>query len=1114
MPRRDDIESILIIGSGPIVIGQACEFDYSGTQACRVLRAEGYRVILANSNPATIMTDPDVADSTYVEPLDAAVLASIIERERPDAVLPTLGGQTGLNLAMELVANGVLEATGTELIGADAAAIATAEDRQLFKQAMLEIGLDVPRSGIARNAEQAREVLRSVGLPVIVRPAYILGGRGAGIATTAEEFERVAAAGLDASPISEILVEESIVGWKEFELEVMRDRADNCVVVCSIENLDPMGVHTGDSITVAPSQTLSDPEYQRMRDAAFAVLRRVGVETGGSNVQFAVDPATGRQVVIEMNPRVSRSSALASKATGFPIAKIAARLAVGYTLDEIPNDITEVTPASFEPTLDYVVTKIPRWAFEKFQAASTELGTSMQSVGEVMAIGRTFCESLQKGLRSLEQGRLGLNADPAEAAYDRLGDADLMAAAAVPTPERIFQLEAVLRRGESVEDVHAATGVDRWFLDQIARICTERRTLETTEASAMSRATWRRAKRLGFSDAQLAHLWNTAPADVRAAREAAGVLPTFKTVDTCAAEFEATTPYHYSTYEDTDEIQPAQKPRVLILGSGPNRIGQGIEFDYCCVHAGQALRAAGYETVMVNCNPETVSTDYDTNDRLYFEPLTSEDVANVIAAEDPVGVIVSLGGQTPLALAAQLRPELVLGTPPASIEAAEDRERWNDLCARLGIPQPAGGAVTSRAEAFEVADRVGYPVLMRPSYVLGGRAMAIVYDEDQLAAAIDELADFGSLGREGGPASQRPVLVDRFLEDATEVDVDAVRDRTGEVQIGAVMEHVEEAGVHSGDSACTIPPTTLGDEVVAAICEHTRRIAAALDVNGLLNVQFAVRRDSGSPLRTPSRWGGAGPDDIFVIEANPRASRTVPFVAKATGVPLAMVAARVMVGATLAELRAEGMLPAASDGLPQTSDYVAVKEVVLPFNRFPEADAVLGPEMRSTGEVMALDVTPGLAFVKAQLAAGTRLPADGTVFMSMADRDKEAGLRAARIFNRLGYRLAATTGTAQFLRGGGVPVAVEVAKLGDAEGRHAVDLIEAGEIQLVINSPRGRGPRADGAHIRSAAGRAGLPLVTTGAAALAAAYGLRDLQGLDPTVRSLQEYHRSLRGAA
>ena len=1101
-------------GSGPIVIGQACEFDYSGTQACRVLRAEGFRVILVNSNPATIMTDPEVADATYVEPLDAAVVASIVERERPDALLPTLGGQTGLNLAMELVAGGVLEANGTELIGADAAAIATAEDRQLFKQAMLEIGLDVPRSGTARDADQAREVLRAVGLPVIVRPAYILGGRGAGIATTAEEFERVAAAGLDASPISEILVEESIVGWKEFELEVMRDRADNCVVVCSIENLDPMGVHTGDSITVAPAQTLSDPEYQQMRNAAFAVLRRVGVETGGSNVQFAVDPATGRQVVIEMNPRVSRSSALASKATGFPIAKIAARLAVGYTLDEIPNDITGVTPASFEPTLDYVVTKIPRWAFEKFQAASGALGTSMQSVGEVMAIGRTFCESLQKGLRSLEHGRLGLNADPAEAAYDRLTDAELMAAASVPTPERIFQLEVLLRRGEPIDAVSAATGVDPWFLDQISRIGEERRALEMAKPEIMDRARWRRAKRLGFSDAQLAFLWGTAPAGVRAARESAGVLPTFKTVDTCAAEFEATTPYHYSTYEDTDEIRPARKPRVVICGSGPNRIGQGIEFDYCCVHAGQALRAAGYETVMVNCNPETVSTDYDINDRLYFEPLTVEDVANVIAAEDPVGVIVSLGGQTPLALAGQLPPELVLGTPPASIEEAEDRERWNALCTRLGIPQPPGGTATSQAEALEVATRIGYPVLVRPSYVLGGRAMAIVYDDDELAAAMDELADFGSLGREGGPASERPVLVDRFLEDATEVDVDAVRDRTGEVQIGAVMEHVEEAGVHSGDSACTIPPTTLPDGVVAAICDHTRRIAAALDVKGLLNVQFAVKRNGNGPSQTLSETGSSGASDVFVIEANPRASRTVPFVAKATGVPLAMVAARLMVGATLSELRTEGMLPAASAGLHEMSGYVAVKEVVLPFDRFPEADAVLGPEMRSTGEVMALDATPGLAFVKAQLAAGTRLPAEGTVFMSMAARDKEAGLRAARIFHELGYRLAATAGTAQLLRRGGVPVAVEVAKLGDHEGRHAVDLIEAGEVQLVINSPRGRGPRADGAHIRSAAGRAGLPLVTTGAAALAAAYGLRDLRGLRPTVRSLQEYHRSLRGAA
>ena len=1113
MPRRDDIESILIIGSGPIVIGQACEFDYSGTQACRVLRAEGYRVILANSNPATIMTDPEVADATYVEPLDAAVLARIIERERPGAVLPTLGGQTGLNLAMELVDGGVLEANGAELIGADAAAIATAEDRQLFKQAMIEIGLDVPRSGTARGMDTAREVMRRVGLPVIVRPAYILGGRGAGIASTAEEFERVASFGLEASPISEILVEESIVGWKEFELEVMRDRADNCVVVCSIENLDPMGVHTGDSITVAPAQTLSDSEYQQMRNAAFAVLRRVGVETGGSNVQFAVEPATGRQVVIEMNPRVSRSSALASKATGFPIAKIAARLAVGYTLDEIPNDITGVTPASFEPTLDYVVTKIPRWAFEKFQITSGTLGTSMQSVGEVMAIGRTFCESLQKGLRSLEQGRLGLNADPAEAALDRLDDAELLAATAVPTPERIFQLEALLRRGVSIEAVSAATGVDPWFLDQIARIGEERLVLESASPEAVTRAGWRRAKRLGFSDAQLAHLWGTSGAEARALRERAGVRPTFKTVDTCAAEFEATTPYHYSTYEDTDEIRPAERPRVVICGSGPNRIGQGIEFDYCCVHAGQALRRAGYETVMVNCNPETVSTDYDANDRLYFEPLTTEDVANVIAAEDPVGVIVSLGGQTPLALAGHLGADLVLGTSPASIDLAEDRERWSALCARLGIPQAPGGTATSFGEARQVAARVGYPALVRPSYVLGGRAMAIVYDDEELSAAIDELADFGSLGREGGPASERPVLVDRFLEDATEVDVDAVRDRTGEVQIGAVMEHVEEAGVHSGDSACTIPPTTLGHEVVSVICDYTRRIAQELDVKGLLNVQFAVKRNGNGSGVSGSAPAAATAGDVFVIEANPRASRTVPFVAKATGVPLAMVAARLMVGATLAELRAEGMLPPASDP-GANGDYVAVKEVVLPFNRFPDADAVLGPEMRSTGEVMAIDSTPGLAFVKAQLAAGTRLPAAGTVFMSMADRDKEVGLRAARILHGLGYKLAATSGTAECLRGGGVPVAVEVAKLGDDEGRHAVDLIEAGEIQLVINSPRGRGPRADGAHIRSAAGRAGLPLVTTGAAALAAADGLRDRRDRSPTVRSLQEYHRNPRNVA
>ncbi len=1149
MPRRDDINSILIIGSGPIVIGQACEFDYSGTQACRVLRAEGYRVILANSNPATIMTDPDVADATYVEPLNVEVLARIIERERPDALLPTLGGQTGLNLAMELVAAGVLEDHDIDLIGADAEAIATAEDRRLFKDAMSEIGLDVPRSGIATSRHQAREVLEAVGLPVIIRPAYILGGKGAGLATTAEEFERAVTEGLNASPISEILIEESIAGWKEFELEVMRDRADNCVVVCSIENLDPMGVHTGDSITVAPVQTLSDPEYQQMRDAAFAVLRRVGVETGGSNVQFGVDPTTGRQVVIEMNPRVSRSSALASKATGFPIAKIAARLAVGYTLDEIPNDITGKTPASFEPTLDYVVTKIPRWAFEKFDGPPGVLGTSMQSVGEVMAIGRTFCESLQKALRSLESGRLGLNADPAESAYDGTGDSELLAAAAVPTPERIFQLETLLRRGVAVEAVNAATGVDPWFLDQMARLGEMRAVLERESAATFSRADWRRAKRLGFSDAQLAHLWGTTPTEVRRARVRVGVLPTFKTVDTCAAEFEATTPYHYSTYEDSDEVRLAAKPRVVICGSGPNRIGQGIEFDYCCVHAGQALRAAGYETVMVNCNPETVSTDYDINDRLYFEPLTGEDVANVVTAEDPVGVIVSLGGQTPLSLAASLPPELVLGTSPASIDLAEDRERWNELCARLGIPQPPGATATNAQQALAAAARIGYPALVRPSYVLGGRAMAIVYDDDELRDAISEMANLGALGREGGTTAERPVLIDRFMEEAVEVDVDAVRDHCGEIYIAAVMEHVEEAGVHSGDSACSIPPTSLTAEELQVICGHTQRIADALEVVGLLNVQFAVKRSS-SPSANPgtsTKGGGASgdqssqsgamgesshrssaepstsgalanpPEGVYVLEANPRASRTVPFVAKATGVPLAKVAARLMVGSTLAELRDEQLLPTARDegagvSPAQVPDFVAVKEVVLPFSRFPEADAVLGPEMRSTGEVMALDITPGLAFVKAQFAAGGRLPLTGTVFISMADRDKAAGLQAARVLHTLGYRLAATAGTAAYLRSGGVTVAVDVARLGDGCGRHAVDMIEAGEVQLVINTPQGRGPRADGEHIRAAAGRWGVPLLTTGAAAVAAANGLSDLRHHEPTVRTLQEYHRDLRG--
>ena len=1095
MPRRGDIDSILIIGSGPIVIGQACEFDYSGTQACRAISEEGYRVILANSNPATIMTDPDFADATYVEPLDVAVLTKIIEKEKRDnpervlALLPTLGGQTGLNLAMELESQGVLAAHDVELIGADATAIATAEDRELFKSAMTEIGLEVARSGIAHDMDKARRVVEEVGLPVIIRPAYILGGRGTGIATTLEEFEKIAAYGLECSPISEILVEESISGWKEFELEVMRDRNDNCVVVCAIENFDPMGVHTGDSITVAPTQTLTDVEYQKLRDGSFACIRRVGVETGGSNVQWAVHPETGRQVIIEMNPRVSRSSALASKATGFPIAKIAAKLAVGYTLDEIPNDITRKTPASFEPSIDYVVTKVPRWAFEKFPGTTGILGTSMQSVGEVMSIGRTFPESLQKALRSLEQGRFGLNCDPAEAAFDQLDDAALLAAASIATPDRPFQLEALLRRGVSVDEIYETTRVDRWFLDQMLRITTERAHLATRSLDDVDRRDLKRAKQLGFSDCQLAYLWDRTETEVREKRLALGVRTTFKTVDTCAAEFDAETPYHYSTYEDADEVTPGERERVVILGSGPNRIGQGIEFDYCCVHASFALRDAGFETVMVNCNPETVSTDYDTSDRLYFEPLTYEDVMNIIDSEKPLGVIVSLGGQTPLKLADQLPADLVLGTSPNAIDAAEDREQWNALCGRLEIPQPAGGTARSTTEALEVTSRIGYPALVRPSYVLGGRAMEIVYDDENLTRAMQSLAGFGSLGREGGLSAQRPVLIDRFLEDATEVDVDAIRDHTGDFIVGAVMEHVEEAGVHSGDSACSIPPTNLSADTVELIESYTARIAAALEVRGLINVQYAVK-DS----------------QVFVIEANPRASRTVPFVAKATGVPLAKVASRVMLGSTLEELRVEGLLTEA-----RNAGHVAVKEAVLPFNRFPEADAVLGPEMRSTGEVMGIDLTSGLAFMKSQLSAGTRLPEAGpdvTVFMSLADRDKTLGASVGRGFQELGFSIVATSGTAAVLQAAGVEVSTIVSKLGESGGVHAVELIERGDVQLVVNSPRGRRPRADGAHIRAAAGLANVPLLTTAAAAMAAVEGLRDWARYPLRVRSLQEYHQ------
>ena len=1096
MPRRNDIKSILVIGSGPIVIGQACEFDYSGTQACRVLRREGYRVILVNSNPATIMTDPDFADATYVEPLDVETIERIIARERPDAVLPTIGGQTALNLAIELHDAGVLKRYGVEMIGASVEAIHTAEDRSKFKAAMAEIGLATPKSGLAHSVEEALVIGGEIGYPVIVRPSFILGGSGTGFAGNDEELRAVATRGISASPIAEILVEQSVLGWKEYELEVMRDNADNVVVVCSIENFDPMGVHTGDSITVAPAQTLSDVEYQSMREAAFACIRRIGVETGGSNIQFAVNPANGEVVVIEMNPRVSRSSALASKATGFPIAKIAACLAVGYRLDEIANDITKKTPASFEPSIDYVVTKIPRWAFEKLPGARGVLGTQMQSVGEVMALGRTFPESLQKALRSLEIGRLGLNADPQEGALDAKSDDGLLSEAAIATPDRIFKVEAALRRGLGVTVVNEATGIDPWFLQQILDISEARAEISAIDPTTISAAQFRAIKRLGFSDGQLAYIWKIDAPKVRQSRLALGVVATFKTVDTCAAEFAAETPYYYATYEDEDEVSPLKKPAVIILGSGPNRIGQGVEFDYCCVHAAFALSEAGFESVMINCNPETVSTDYDTSDRLFFEPLTVEEVTNVIDVlsdngEPLVGVIVALGGQTPLKLASVLEEAGVpiLGTSPASIDLSEDRAGFHKLCDDLGIPQPPGGTAIGVDQAIAVAGEVGFPVLVRPSYVLGGRAMRIVYDEESLTEAMTELADEGSLGREGGLSAQRPALIDRFLEDAVEVDVDAIRDRVGEVLVGGIMEHIEEAGVHSGDSACALPPPTLPPVVIEEIEKHTRALAAALDVCGLINIQFAVK-DS----------------EVFILEANPRASRTIPFVSKATGVPLAKVAARVIVGSTLAELRVEGLLSNPARG------NVAVKEAVLPFNRFPEVDTILGPEMRSTGEVMGIDKSFGRAFAKSQSGAGNQLPEAGTVFFSLADRDKDDGVRVATQLAELGFSLAATSGTAKALELAGVSVAMTVAKVGEKSGEDAVALISSGKVSLVINTPRGRGSRLDGAHIRAAALRNNVACITTAAAALAAVNGIADRAAHPAEVLSLQEYHQTIGG--
>ena len=1079
MPRRPDLHCILIIGSGPIVIGQACEFDYSGTQACKVLRQEGLRVVLVNSNPATIMTDPELTDATYVEPITPEVIEKVIARERPDALLPTLGGQTALNAAMALADAGVLDAYGVELIGASPEAIRTAEDRRLFRAAMEEIGMDLPRSGFAYSVEEARAVVARIGLPVVIRGSFVLGGGGSGIARTPSDLERIAAEGIAASPISEVLVEESVEGWKEYELEVMRDRADNYVVVCSIENFDPMGVHTGDSITVAPSQTLSDTEYQAMRDAGRAIIRRIGVETGGSNIQFAVDPATGRMVVIEMNPRVSRSSALASKATGFPIAKIAAKLAIGYTLDEIANDITLKTPACFEPSIDYVVVKIPRWAFEKFPDADMTLGTQMKSVGEAMAIGRTFPEALQKAMRSLETGRHGLGFDGTTQAFDALSREEVLAALARPTEDRLCQLERAVRLGVPVEELHQVTGIDPWFLAQIEQMGLLAAEVASS-APAPGRAVLRRAKRAGYSDVQIGVLCGVTEAEARAQRIAAGVVPTFKTVDTCAAEFEALTPYYYSTYEDEDEVPASKRPAVVILGSGPNRIGQGIEFDYSCVHAALAVRESGYDAVMINCNPETVSTDYDTSTRLYFEPLTFEDVMSVIDRERPLGVILTLGGQTPLKLAVGLEAAgvKVMGTSPDAIDAAEDRSRFTTLLSELGIAQAPGGMASSLAQAQQVVERIGYPVLVRPSYVLGGRAMEIVYGDQALARYLATAVKVS-------PA--HPVLIDRFLEDALEVDVDAVCDGR-DVYIGGILEHIEEAGVHSGDSACVLPPHSLPPATIEVIVDAIGRLALGLGVRGLINAQFAVKGST-----------------VYCLEVNPRASRTVPFIGKATGVPLAKVAVRVMLGEPLTAI---GCLPPKPDRGPwwghDLMGHVAVKEAVLPFGRFPGVDTILGPEMRSTGEVMGIDRELGLAFAKSQAAGGWPLPAKGTVFVSVADADKPAILDPVASLLSLGFEVRSTAGTAAYLAAAGFSV-VTVGKYSDGSP-NIVEQILAGEVDLIVNTPRGRGSRADGYEIRTAAIARNIAYVTTIAGARATVAGMEALRRGGMTVSPLQDY--------
>jgi carbamoyl-phosphate synthase large subunit len=1064
MPRRDDLHKILIIGSGPIVIGQACEFDYSGTQACKVLLDEGYEVVLVNSNPATIMTDPAFATRTYVEPLDLATMTRIIEIERPDALLPTLGGQTALNLAVELKGCGVLDLWEVEMIGADEKAIHRAEDRLEFRTAMEEIGLRVPRSALARSLAEAEHAVSDLGLPLVVRPAYTLGGNGGGIAYDLESFQRIVENGLQLSPISQVLLEESVVGWHEFELEVMRDSADNVVVVCSIENVDPMGVHTGDSVTVAPALTLTDAQYQELRDASKAIIRKIGVDTGGSNVQFAVNPETGEVVVIEMNPRVSRSSALASKATGFPIAKIAARLAVGYTLAEIDNDITRKTPACFEPALDYVVVKMPRWAFEKFPMTDHELTTHMKSVGEAMAIGRTFKEAFLKAMRSRE---LDVVADlPGERGA-------LRQALAIPTAQRYELVLQAFRQGMSVDELHELTGISPFFLSELGDVVELER--EMREAPQLSAELLRRHKRYGFSDKRLGELTGKSEREVRALRIEAGVTPVFKAVDTCAAEFEAATPYFYSTYEDENEAMPGEKERVVILGSGPNRIGQGIEFDYCCVHAALTVRDQGYEAVMINCNPETVSTDYDVSDRLYFEPLTFEDVANIIANEKPKGVIVQFGGQTPLKIARQLAEAgiPILGTPQESIDLAEDRGRFGELLDELGVSCPEYGLATTAAEAATVAQRVGYPLLVRPSYVLGGRAMQIVY-------GLSDLEHYMNTAVSVSPG--HPVLIDKFLEDAIEVDVDAISDGR-DLYIGAIMQHVEEAGVHSGDSACVIPSISLGEGTLEQVRRQTKQLALGLGVLGLINVQFAYQNYR-----------------LYVLEVNPRGSRTVPFVSKATGVPMAQLATRVILGESLADLNLGRRVP----------EHVSVKEAVLPFARFPGTDTQLGPEMKSTGEVMGIGENFPVAFGKAVAAAGAPLPLSGNVFLSVCDSDKSAATILAQRLHMLGFAIYATRGTATALTSLGIPVNV-VNKVFQG-GPHVLDLIESDEIVLVINTPFGRGARSDGYEIRTTALRKGIPSITTLAGASAAVSAIEAARRPRVQVQCLQDLHEAIDG--